>query len=144
MKWIGAYALLVIVPLAALAAILRAGSGLRAPHHVGGEWRVDVPGYPAAAKLGDSLQLTLVQSGVHVSVGLDGAELRGRLDGDSLTAERRDTYMPVAACYRGGLVLRARVDTVARPLRMAGTIGTTQRGDCPELPFTAVRAEGGR
>lgn len=144
MKWIGAYALLVIVPLAALAAILRAGSGLRAPHHVGGEWRMEVPGYPAAAKPADGLALMIVQSGVHLSVGFDRAELRGRLDGDSLTAERRDQETTVAACDRGGLVLRARVDTTARPLRMAGTIGTAQRGDCPELPFTAVRAEGGR
>lgn len=144
MKWIGAYALLVIVPLAALAAILHAGSRLSAPHHVAGAWRVDVRGYPADAKPADSLRLTIVQSGMHLSVGFDRAELRGRLDGASLTAERRDRYTPVSTCYRGGLVLRARVDTTARPLRMAGTIATTQRGHCPELPFTAVRAEGGR
>lgn len=143
MKWIGAYALLVIVPLAALAAILHAGNGLAAPHQVAGEWRITVPGYPSAARPAGSLRLTLDQSGTHLSVGFDGRDLRGALVGDSLTAERREVYTPVATCYRGGLVLRARVDTVARPLRMAGTIGTG-RASCPELPFTAVRAEDGR
>lgn len=142
-KWIGAYALLVIVPLAALAGILRAGSGLTAPHHVAGEWRIKVPGYPAAAKAGEAPRLTIAQSGVHLAVAFDRADLRGTLAGGSLSAERRDQWTPVAACYRGGLVLRARVDTTARPMRMAGTIGTT-RGHCPELPFTAVRAEGRR
>ena len=144
MKWIGAYALLVIVPLAALAGILRAGSGLSAPHHVAGEWRIKVPGYPADAKAGDALQLTIAQSGVHLAVAFDRADLRGTLYGDSLTAERREAWTPVSTCYRGGLTLRARVDTLARPMRMAGTIGTTTRGHCPELPFTAVRAEGRR
>jgi hypothetical protein len=141
-KWIGAYALLVIVPLAALAGILHAGSGLSAPHHVAGEWRIKVSGYPTDTKPGDAATLTIVQSGTHLSVGFDRADLRGRLHGDSLSAERRSA--PVSTCHRGGLTLRARVDTTARPLRMAGTIGTIPRGHCPELPFTAVRAEGGR
>lgn len=144
MKWIGAYALLVAVPLAALAAILHAGRGLRAPHHVAGEWRIQVPGYPAGARHADASRLTLVQSGTHVSVGFDGGDLHGTLAGGSLTAERPDAWTPVSTCYRGGLMLRARIDTTATPLRMAGTIGTTKRGQCPELPFTAVRAEGGR
>lgn len=144
MKWIGAYALLVIVPLAALAGILHAGSGLAAPHHVAGDWRVDAPGFPADSAAGGAMRLTLVQSGTHLSVALGGAELRGRLESDSVIAERREQFTPIATCYRGGLVLRARVDTTARPLRMAGTIGTPKAGHCPELPFTAVRAEGGR
>jgi hypothetical protein len=143
MKWLGTYALLVAVPLAALAAILRAGSRLRAPLEVAGEWRVDVPGFPAGSAADGPPRLVISQSGTHLSVTFDRSGLRGVLDGDSLTAERRETWTPVAACYRGALVLRARVDTAARPLRMAGTVGMPRRR-CPDLRFAAVRLERGR
>lgn len=140
MKWLAAYALLVAVPLAALAAILHAGSRLRAPIEVAGEWRLDAPGYPADARL------VIAQSGVHLSITFLGDELRGRLAGDSVRAERGERRVrgrPVDVCYFGALLLRARVDTAARPLRIAGTVETPDP-HCPPLSFTAVRAERGR
>ena len=143
MKWLAAYALLVAVPLAALAAILRAGSRLRAPVEVAGEWRMQVPGFPADPGDAAPRTLSIAQSGTHLSVTFDRSELRGTLTGDSLEAGRGETWTPVAACYRGGLVIRARIDTAARPSRMAGTVGML-KPRCPDLPFTAVRVEPGR
>lgn len=146
-KSIAVYLLLVAVPLAALAAILRAGGRLRAPAHVAGEWRVEAAGLPLDSAASAAFRtLAIAQSGIHLSVALAGRELRGSLRGDSLAAASRTTsWITPPACFHDGLELRARVDTAARPARMSGTLGVP--GDaCADLPFTAERAapDGGR
>jgi hypothetical protein len=139
LKSLALYALLVGVPFAALGAILRAGAGLRAPAAIAGAWRVEVAGLPLdPAGAAAFRTLSVTQSGIHLSVALAGRELRGSLGGDTLAAASGGVRFTPPACFRGELDLRARVDTTARPLRMAGTLGAPGTG-CARLPFTAVR-----
>jgi len=148
LKSLAVYLLLVGIPLAALAAILRAGGRLHAPPPVAGEWRVDVPGFPVDGAGGEAppRALTVSQSGAHLSVAFAGRELRGTLEGDSLAVASHEVRFTPPRCFRGDLEVRARVDTAARPERMSGTVGVP--GACADLPFTAVRrvraARGGR
>jgi len=148
LKSLAAYLLLVGIPLAALAAILRAGGRLQAPPSIAGEWRVDVPGFPvdSADDQAPPRVLAVSQSGTHLSVAFAGREMRGALEGDSLAVASHEVWYTPPRCFRGDLEVRARVDTAARPPRMAGTVGVP--GACPDLPFTAVRrvrgARGGR
>ena len=139
LKSLALYILLVGVPFAALGAILRAGAGLRAPAAIGGTWRVEVAGLPLdPARAAAFRTLSVSQSGAHLSVALAGREMRGSLEGDALAAASGRVRSTPPACFRGALDLRARVDTTAQPLRMAGTVGAPGTG-CGRLPFSAVR-----
>ena len=132
MKLIAIYLLLVGIPLAGLAAILHVGRGLHAPPAITGQWRME-----GAAAAGDSLApIAISQSGEHVEVVLAGAELRGRLSGDSIVAERRG---PAAPCAR---LLHARIDTAARPMRMIAELRPDAPG-CGPARFAAVHAAAG-
>jgi len=136
LKSLAVYIGLVGLPLAGLVAILRAGAGLQAPPPIAGEWRVQ--GGPFAIDP-DSRVVTLSQSGEHVDVALGTISLRGRLTGDSLVAERRgmsdESYGPCPA----HVMLRARIDTAARPRRLVGMVGGQAAG-CPQLAIDAVQA----
>ena len=140
MKSLPLYLFLVGVPLAGLALILRAGDGLAAPPPIGGAWRVEEgQALPAAADTGRTFAIS--QSGQHVEVAFGGHTLRGRFSGDSLVAERRMSRMMTRGpCLQATDVrLRARVDTAARPMRLAGVLDANAPG-CAPAALTAVRS----
>src|SRR5690242_17688758 len=121
MKSIALYLLLVGIPAAGLAGILRAGNQLRAPAHLSGEWRVE--GMPLALDADDTVgAIAISQSGEHVEVVVGPRTLRGRFAGDSLGARRPAMRMAAAGpCVSGDVRLDVRVDTAARPMRLWGT-----------------------
>ncbi|HEU4559647.1 MAG TPA: hypothetical protein VFS20_17475, partial [Longimicrobium sp.] len=127
LKSLAIYLLLVGVPVAGLAAILRAGVRLHAPPAIAGEWRVEGGG-PGSART-----LVISQSGQHVEVAVASYSLRGIFTDDTLTAESR--ISPVGApgpCFRATAVrLRARVDTAARPMRLRGALQPNAPGCAP-------------
>ena len=140
MKSLLLYFLLVGVPVTGLAAILRAGGRLHAPPPIAGEWRVE----GAAAGAGADTVRTLVisQSGEHVEVAVAGHSFRGRFGGDTLSAERHvSPVISPGPCFRAtGVRLRARIDTAARPMRLAGVLEANAPG-CAPVPITAVHAD---
>lgn len=123
MKSFLTYAVLVGVPGAGLLGILNAGQSLRAPHAVGGEWRVE-----AGALAGTTLRVE--QSGEHLSLVVPGAavrgergevrlparSLRGRIRGDTVTVRGPGGFLPGShACTADGDgVVRLVVDRAAR------------------------------
>ncbi|HET7461361.1 MAG TPA: hypothetical protein VFJ82_08925 [Longimicrobium sp.] len=139
MKNVAVYFLLVGVPAAGLAAILRAGNRLHAPPHLAGEWRVE--GMALALDAGDTVSaFSVVQSGEHVEVVVGPRALRGRFAGDSLTAARGAVRMDAAGpCVAGAVRLDVRVDTAARPMRMWGTWRADEPG-CAPVRFAATQA----
>jgi len=128
---------MVLLPIAGVLGILHAGRGLRAPHAIGGEWRI------GAGPLAGSA-FVVQQSGEHLSLVLPvkgGIQLRGKSRGDTL--ELRNRGLPITHTEYcdpvQGTTLRAVLDLTAAPGRMRGTavIG----GDhCPPIPFDASRA----
>jgi hypothetical protein len=121
MKVLGTYVLMVGLPAVGVLGILRAGSGLKAPHAIGGEWRID-----AAAK-----PIVVEQSGEHLSIHLpDGGEIKGRFRGDSL----RGAAAPEAKCQ---VPFRARIDRSVRPQRMIGEFAGG--AECAPAEFVATR-----
>jgi hypothetical protein len=125
MKPLLAYPTLVALPLAGLVGVLHAGSALKAPPAISGEWRVESP---------RAQTLTLSQSGIHVSLAFAGSEYRGELRGDTIVAESRERRAAGACVF-----LRARVDTLAVPHRMTVAMEPAARPECAG-PFTAVHA----
>lgn len=135
------YALLVGLPLAALLAILRAGSRLQAPPSVGGTWRSEARP--------DTLLLRVEQSGVHLVVQADVFRFTGVLRGDSILAAAKVRPVPPAEadvlCHPWrGMVFRAQVDRAAEPDRMTGTLLVPGDPHCRPVHLTAIRQPAGR
>ncbi|HET7228977.1 MAG TPA: hypothetical protein VFJ16_03210 [Longimicrobium sp.] len=141
MKFIAVYVLLVGVPVAGIAAILRAGNHLHAPPHLAGEWRVE--GTPFALG-GDTVHaLAVSQSGEHLEVGVGARTVRGRFAGDSLVAAQGAVRAGAAGpCVTGPVRLDARLDTASRPMRMWGTWRANAAG-CQPVRFAATQPVGG-
>jgi hypothetical protein len=142
MKSFPVYLCLVGVPLAGLAMILRAGDGLTAPPPIAGAWRVE--GQAALAAAESARTFAISQSGQHVEVAFGGHSMRGRFSGDSLVAEGDASARgaPGPCGPSTGLRLRARVDTAARPLRLAGVLDADAPG-CAPAALIAVRSAAG-
>ena len=138
------YALMVGLPTLGVLGVLHAGSGLRAPYAVGGEWKV------TAGPLVDSA-FVMQQSGEHVSLVLHGSRLAGRLRRDTLELSSDGTLASHASVCgpERGTTLRALVDASVHPRRMRGAL-TSRGSGCPavqveaELVPRAHRAAGGR
>jgi hypothetical protein len=126
------YLTIVGIPLAGLFGILHAGNRLEAPPSIGGSWRLDAPSPPGA--------IDISQSGVHLSVEMDGVRMRGEIRGDSLIALTPPTENTSRACGPDlGRELRASIDRTADPHRLTGTVGTPGGADCPRTAVSAVR-----
>ena len=128
---------MVCLPVAGVLGVLHAGRGLRAPHAIGGEWRI------AAGPLAGST-FVVQQSGEHLSLVLPvegGIQLRGKSRGDTLELRHRGlTVTPAEPCSSaGGTTLRAVLDFTAAPGRMQGA-ATVGGEHCPPIPFDAARA----
>ena len=133
MKSFFTYLFLVGVPAAGLLGILHVGRGLHAPPAIGGEWRI------AAGPLAGST-FVVQQSGEHLSLVLPvdgGIQLRGKSRGDTIELSNAGSLASHAQpCGRvQGTALRAVLDLSAG-LRMHGAATV---GDCPAVPFDAVR-----
>ncbi|HEX6746594.1 MAG TPA: hypothetical protein VF092_04805 [Longimicrobium sp.] len=142
MKPLLAYAALVGLPLAGLAAVLRAGSGLQAPPSISGEWRIELPTASA-----EPPRFTISQSGTHVQLEMFGREYRGALRGGALVARSGARVAGRDACWDADDVrLRARVGGGAVPRRLEFAVEVPRVAGCGR-GFVAVRAEpprGGR
>jgi hypothetical protein len=131
------YALLVAVPLAGLGAILREGSLLQAPPAIGGEWEVLEPAFPAGLDKSARV-LRIEQSGEHVSIARP-LEMRGSLRGDSLFLTRVPRALSRDRCMDAGTPrLRARIDTLARPMRLEGAFSNPAVPACGSGRLVAV------
>jgi hypothetical protein len=128
---------MVFLPIAGVLGVLHAGRDLRAPHAIGGEWRI------AAGPLAGST-FVVQQSGEHLSLVLPvrgGIHLRGKSRGDTLDlANRGRAITHTEPCDPvQGTTLHAVLDRTTAPGRMKGaaTIGGEH---CPPIPFDASRA----
>ena len=128
---------MVCLPIAGVLGVLHAGRDLRAPHAIGGEWRI------GAGPLAGST-FVVQQSGEHLSLVLPvkgGIQLRGKSRGDTLELSHGGEMITSAGPCDPvqGTVMRAVLDLSAAPGRMKGaaTIGGEH---CPQIPFDASRA----
>lgn len=101
--------MMVFLPIAGVLGVLHAGRGLRAPHAIGGEWRMT--GEPAGTSF------LVQQSGEYLSIDLSGVRLRGKLRGDTLELGAPGPQSCPAS-------LRAVLDASARPRRMTGALAS--------------------
>ena len=140
------YLLLVGIPAAGVAGILRAGAGLEAPASVGGQWTLDV--VPPAADPRCELTsgaLVISQSGVHLDAALrpSGARLRGEMRGDTIelvSPVRADVTDGRGGCdAAAGVRLEAVADGADRPAALRGTLRFAGCAACAPLAFTATR-----
>ncbi len=124
-------------PIAGVLGVLHAGRDLRAPHAIGGEWRI------GAGPLAGST-FVVQQSGEHLSLVLPvkgGIHLRGKSRGDTLELRNRGmaiTHTGMCDPVRG-TTLRAVVDLAAAPGRMRGA-AVVGGEHCPPISFDASRA----
>jgi hypothetical protein len=129
--------MMVVLPIAGVLGVLHAGRDLRAPHAIGGEWRIG-----AGPLTGTTF--VVQQSGEHLSLVLPvrgGIQLRGRSRGDTLELRNGGlaiTHMEACDPARG-TTLRAILDLTAAPGRMKGA-AMVGGEHCPPIPFDAARA----
>lgn len=97
-------------PIAGVLGVLHAGRDLRAPHAIGGEWRV------AGGELAGTL-FVVEQSGEYLSIDgpVEGVRLRGKLRGDTLELDGPGA----GSCPT---TLRAVLDASAKPRRITGAL----------------------
>jgi hypothetical protein len=126
------YFLMVGGPIAGVLGVLHAGRGLRAPHAIGGEWRI------TAGELAGT-SFVVEQSGEYLSieVPVESVRLRGKLRGDTLELDGPGPQ----SCPTS---LRAVLDASARPRRMSGALAgegcATRALDATHAPRTAKGA----
>lgn len=145
-RFIVAYILLVGLPLAGLAGVLRVGRHLKAPISIDGTWKVDVSTNYAATQSCDraidsllSSSLVVSQSGKILELTLNGTSktiVSGELEGRNLKA---------SLGTRGGcppdqpVTLIASVDPTTEPKSLTGTLSLANCVSCSPLEFRAVR-----
>jgi hypothetical protein len=137
MKSLLTYVMMVFIPIAGVLGVLHAGRDLRAPHAIGGEWRI------GAGPLAGST-FVVQQSGEHLSLVLPvsgGIPLRGRFRGDTLELRNGGLALTHAEYCdpMGGTALRAIVDLTTAPGRMKGA-AMVGGEHCLPIPFEAARA----
>jgi len=145
-RFIIAYILLVGLPLAGLAGVLRAGRHLTAPISIDGTWKVEVSANRPAAQPCDqaissllSSSLSVSQSGKTVELTLNGSSktvVPGHLEGSDLKASLGER----SGCPADQAVtLMASVDPKSEPRSMAGSLSVAGCASCAQLEFRAVR-----
>jgi hypothetical protein len=142
------YLLLVGIPAAGVAGILRAGAGLEAPASVGGQWTLDVAPSAADPRCEPAPgTLTISQSGVHLDAALrpgGEARLRGEMRGDTIILASMvpsdDSSNEGGDCDpAAGVRLEAVADGADRPAALRGTLRFVGCAACAPLAFTATR-----
>lgn len=126
---------MVCLPIGGVLGVLHAGRDLRAPHAIGGEWRI------GAGPLAGSA-FVVQQSGEHLSLVLPmngGIRLRGKSRGDTLELSHRGAAGSAACSPARGATLRAVLDRSTQPARMKGA-ATVGGEHCPPISFVASPA----
>ena len=149
-RFIFAYLLLVGLPLAGLAGVLRTGRHLAAPISIDGSWKVDIltattPGQ-SCEKAVSSLAASsfgISQSGKGLTLTLQNPSKTsgdGTLEGRSLNVPLATTDSSVPGCAASQtLVLTATIDPESQPRSMAGAMWVTDCPSCAKIQFHAVR-----
>jgi hypothetical protein len=152
-KFVLAYLLLVVMPVAGLAGVLRSGRNLTAPNAVGGLWKMQIrPGSLATLPCGKSLlaardaDFTISQSGKNFTLNFfDTAILpaSGAIEGTTIQV----SLFPAAAatkeagCDAGHVLsLTATLDLKAND-SMAGVLTVNECPACAPVEFRALREE---
>lgn len=143
-RFISAYLLLVGLPLAALAGVLKVGRTLTAPISIDGAWKVEVnANLPAsdpcdkavASLLGSSIVVS--QSGKSLELTFDGAtKVAGKLEGTGITAS---VNAPSGCQSDQTSTLRAFVGTKSGAKVLAGSLSISDCPSCTPIEFRAVR-----
>lgn len=140
MKSLLLYLALVGVPVAGLLGILEAGSRLQAPRDVAGEWYVEALAFATPGEQRPFRVLRISQSGVYLSVSLDGGEeVRGRLLGDSLRVVRAPSGDAArGGCASAGWLLRGTFDFAEEPGALDGHVIPPDGSRCAGVSFSAL------
>lgn len=145
-----AYIVLVGLPLAGLAGVLRVGRGVKAPISVDGTWKLQtdssslnpVPCSQALASLSNS-SLVISQSGRSVVLSFLGtarATGSGAIDGQTLTGVLVPSESSPSQCAGDSAVtLTATVDLKADPRMLTGELSVNNCPSCAGTKFSAVR-----
>ncbi|MGH9496536.1 MAG: hypothetical protein ACRD3B_16155 [Candidatus Sulfotelmatobacter sp.] len=141
-KFVIAYIVLVGIPLAGLAFVLKAGNHLAAPYAVDGSWKFEVPDAPLASACSSFLSISgaavsVSQSGKLLVISLNGKTATGTLDGKSLRAQFVGTD-DAPGCSDHALTLAATLETGTEPRSMAGSLSFSNCASC-SVDFRAVR-----
>jgi hypothetical protein len=150
-RFVVAYILLVGVPLAALAGVLKVGRSLAAPLSIDGVWKVDgnanAPAADPCAQAISSLldsPIIVSQSGRSLEItfkGASNATVPGELEGREIKASLRTS----SGCANGQFVmLAASIDPTLEPRALTGTLAVANCGSCAPLQFRAVRQPKGQ
>ena len=146
-NFIIAYILLVGLPLAGLAGVLRTGRNLTAPISIDGAWKVEVNGksspatQPCEKAISSLLTSSFVvsQSGKSLQLTLHGASktaVPGELEGTNIKA----SLGPVSGCPKDQPVtVTASVDLKTEPKTLTGSLSVANCASCTPLEFRAVR-----
>ena len=158
-KFVLAYLLLVVLPVAGLAGVLRRGRDLTAPNTVGGLWKMQVsPDNLAALPCGKSLLaaqdagFTISQSGKNFTLNFPNTAISpasGAIEGTTI----RVRLFPAAAATKEAGCDASRVlsltatldpkanDSKAPPHSMAGVLTVNECPACAPVEFRALREE---
>ncbi len=145
-----AYILLVGLPLAGLAGVLKTGRSLKAPISIDGNWKIDSASPHTAGQACEKAisalsasSFAVSQSGKTLTLTLQNASKTssdGSLDGRSLNVPLATTDSATAGCAAGQtLVLSATVEAETQPTSMAGVMWVTDCPACATIQFHAVR-----
>jgi hypothetical protein len=146
------YVGLVLLPLAALAGILRAGRGVKAPISVDGAWNLQIDSaqlnsLPCGKALADNSEKTIVLSQSGKSFLLSFASgprvsAYGTLDGTALRASLRPSkeWSTEAGCGAGRqLSFLATINPASHPKSMRGSLSVEDCSSCVPVEFQAVQ-----
>lgn len=145
-----AYIVLVGLPLAGLAGVLRSGRSLAAPISIDGTWKVEAdtsqvnssPCSQALTSLSNS-SLVISQSGKNLVLTFSNgpkASSAGLLDGKKMSAPLMLEPLSGSGCLASQpLTLVAAVDPQAEPRSMSGSLSMNDCPSCAPIAFHAVR-----
>ena len=147
-NFIGAYVLLVGLPVLGLVGVLKSGRGIAAPLSLDGTWTLQadptrLAGLPCGKSLAASdLVMAISQSGGRFTVILgNGAKSTGSgvLVGTTLKASVLPSLSDDAQCRGHELALLASVDPKSNPRSFSGTISVNDCANCKAVEFRALQ-----
>jgi hypothetical protein len=145
-----AYILLVGLPLAGLAGVLRSGRSLTAPISVDGSWKLEADSIHSSGQSCDKAlsslspsSFSISQSGKSLMLTLNNpakTTAEGSLEGKVVKAQVGTTDSSTAGCTAGQpLLLMATVDPKSEPRSLAGVLSVNGCSSCGSVEFRAVR-----
>jgi len=145
-----AYTLLVGLPLAGLAGVLKSGHSLRAPVAIEGTWKIDSTSLHTAGQSCEKAVSALAassflisQSGKTLTFTLQNAAQTsgdGSLDGTSVNVPLAVTDSAVQGCAAGqAVVLTGTIQPDSDPRSISGLIWVAECPACATIQFHAVR-----